>query len=126
NLTIRRARLDKRGFDSLEQPENTPLKKLHIIECDVNDDGLSDLLLIPEALQEISITQVQFPSPPLKESPDDIEDYILAMQAAEHSLITMSIDFASLSSENPLKLRRFESIKFLELRDYQLFGQPGG
>ena len=125
-LTIRRAKLDQRGFESLEQPSETPLKELHLVECDLNDDGLSNLLLIPEALQEITITQLQFPSPPLEESPDDIEDYILAMKSAEHSLQIISIDFATLSAENPLKLRGFECLKSLELRDYQLFGQSSG
>ena len=74
NLTIRRAKLDHRGFEGIEQPSETPLKELHLIECDINDDGLSDLLLIPEALQEITISQLQFPLPPLEESPDDVEE----------------------------------------------------
>lgn len=126
SLTIRRAKLDQRGFESLEQPSETPLKELHLIECDINDEGLSDLLLIPEALQEITIFQLQFPSPPLEESPDDVEDYIFAVQSAQHSLQTISINFATLSAENPMKLRGFESLKTLELRDYQLFGQPSG
>jgi hypothetical protein len=87
---------------------------------------LSDLLLIPDALQEITVTQLQFPSPPLEESPDDVEDYVLAMQSAQHSLKTISIGCATLSAENPLKLRGFESLTSLELRDYQLFGQSCG
>ena len=126
NLSIRRAKLDQRGFESLEQPSETPLRELHLIECDINDEGLSDLLLIPEALQEITITQLQFPSPPLEESPDDVEDYIFAIQSAQHSLQTVSIDFATLSAENPMKLRGYEALKSLELRDYQLFGQSSG
>jgi hypothetical protein len=123
DLTIRRAKLDQRGFESLEQPSDTPLKKLNLIECDINDDGLTDLLLLPEALQEITISQLEKPSPPLEESPGDVEDYILAMKSAEHSLCTISIDFPTLGAENPLKLREFDSLKYLELRDYQLFGQ---
>lgn len=123
NLTIRRARLDKRGFESLEQPSATPLKELHLIECDINDDALSDILLLPEDLREISMTQLDHPNPPLEESADDIEDYILALRSAQHSLKTISIDFPTLGSENPLKMRDFDVLTSLELRDYQLFGQ---
>lgn len=126
SLTIRRAKLDERGFESLEQPSETPLKALYFIECDINDDGLSELLLIPGSLTEISIFQSETPSPPLEESPDDVEDYILAMHPAQNSLETISIDFPSLGAENPLKLREFQSLKSLEIRDYQLFGQSSG
>lgn len=101
----------------------TALKVLHLIECDINDDALSDLLLHPEALKEFSITQIATPSPPLEESPDDIEDYILALQSARHSLETITIDFPTLGAENPLRLRDFEVLRELQLRDYQLFGQ---
>jgi hypothetical protein len=124
-LTIRRAKLDMQGFESLEKPEMTPLKELHLVECDINEDGLTDLLGFPEALKEISLTQLEVPFPPLEESPEDIEDFILAMQPVQHSLETISIDFATLGSENPLKLRGFDALTSLELRDYQLYGQSG-
>jgi hypothetical protein len=123
SLTIRRAKLDQRGFESLEKPEMTALKELHLIECDINDDALSDILLHPEALKEFSITQKETPFPPLEESPDDIEDYILALQSAQHSLETITIDFPTLGAENPLRLRDFEVLRELQLRDYQLFGE---
>lgn len=123
SLTIRRAKLDQRGFDSLEKPEYTALKELHLIECDINDDALSDILTHPEALKEFSITQLAIPKPPLEESPDDIEDYILALQSAQHSLETITIDFPTLGAENPLRLRDFDVLRELQLCDYQLFGQ---
>jgi hypothetical protein len=122
-LTIRRAKLDKRGFESVEQPSETSLTVLHLIECDINDDALSELLLFPDELKHITMTQLAIPSPPLEESSDDVEDYILAMRSADHSLETISIDFPTLNSENPLKLRAFESLRSLEIRHFQLFGQ---
>ena len=121
-VTIRRAKIDRRGFESLEKPE-TELRELHFIECDINDEALSDLLMLPESLQVFTITQREVPSPPLEESPDDVEDYILAIRSAEHSLESISIDFPTLGAENPLRLRDFDSLKTLEIRDYQLFGQ---
>lgn len=123
NLTIRRAKLDRRGFESLEQPAETPLKELHFIECDINDEGLTDILVIPEALEEITLTHSTDPILALEESSDDVEDYILAMKSAQHSLKTISIDSASLGAENPLKMRAFDMLTSLEIRDYQLFGQ---
>ncbi len=122
SLTIRRAKLDERGFESLEKPWETALKELHLIECDINDDALADLLVMPEALKEITITQLEIPEPPLEESPEFMEDYILSLRSAQHSLETISIDFATLSGKNPLKLRDFDQVKSLQLRDYQLFG----
>lgn len=101
----------------------TALKELHLIECDINDDALSDILLHPEALKEITITQLAVPKPPLEESPEDVEDYILALQSAQHSLQTISIDFPTLGAENPLRLRDFEVLRELQLRDFQLFGE---
>lgn len=122
-LIIRRAKLDTRGFDSLEKPENTALKELHLLECDINDDALSDILLHPEALQIITITQVAEPSPELEESPLDIGDYILALSSANHSLVTITIDFPTLVAKHALRLREFSALKSLTLRDYQLIGQ---
>ncbi|KAH8601907.1 hypothetical protein B0O99DRAFT_202902 [Bisporella sp. PMI_857] len=125
SLTIRRAKLDQRGFESLELPSETPLRELHLIECDINDDGLTELLLFPEALKEISMTQLEDPSPPLEETPEDLNDFILAFQSAMHSLETISIDFPTIKAKDPLKLREFEAVTSLELRDYQLFGASG-
>src|SRR5258706_15174118 len=45
------------------------------------------------------------------------------MRPNEHSLEAISIDFATLGAENPLRLRAFQSVKLLEIRPYQLFGQ---
>jgi len=125
SLTIRRAKLDQRGFESLELPSETPLKELHLIECDLNDDGLTELLLFPEALKEITMKQLETPNPPLEETPEDIEEYIFALHSAIHSLESISIDFPTLHCKNPLKLRDFEAVTSLELRDYQLFGTSG-
>jgi hypothetical protein len=125
-LTIRRAKLDERGFESLEQPSETGLRELHLLECDINDDALSDILLMPEALKVITITQLEVPSPPLEHSPDDIEDYILALRSAHHSLHAITIDFATLGAENALRLREFDTLKSLRLRDFQFFGQSLG
>jgi hypothetical protein len=122
-LTIRRAKLDQRGFDSLEKPSETALRELHFIECDINDDALADILMHPEALQEITITQLEVPNPELEESPENIDDYILALSSAQHSLGEISIDFPTLGAKNPLRLRDFEVLKSLQLRDFQLFGQ---
>lgn len=96
---------------------------LHLLECDINDEALSELLLFPDALKHITMTQLENPSPPLEESSDDTEDYILALRSADHSLETISIDFPTLTSENPLKLRAFERVTSLEIRHHQLFGQ---
>lgn len=122
-LTIRKAKLDERGFDSLEKPSETALKALHFIECDINDDALADILLHPEALQEFTITQLEVPIPELEESPENVDDYIVALSSAQHSLETISINFPTLGAKNPLRLREFEVLKSLQLRDYQLFGQ---
>ncbi|TVY60681.1 hypothetical protein LSUE1_G009653 [Lachnellula suecica] len=121
SLTIQKARLDERGFDSLEKPSETDLRVLHLIECDINDDALSDILLHPDALKEISITQLETPYPPLEEAPKYVEDYILALP--QHSIESITIDFPSLRGKNALRLREFEALKTLKIRDYQLFGQ---
>lgn len=77
----------------------------------------------PEALKEIHITQLEEPMPPLEEAPDDVGDYILAFKSAMHSLETICIDFPTLGSKKPMRLREFVELKSLQLRDYQLFGQ---
>jgi hypothetical protein len=123
SLTLRRGKLDHRGFDALEKPEFTALKELHFIECDIDDDALTDILLHPEALREFTITQLASPDPELEESPEDVEDYILALKSAQHSLESITIDFPTLGAENPLRLRDFEVLKSIQIRDYQLFGQ---
>ena len=99
------------------------MKELHFIDCDINDDALADILLHPEALREFTITQLETPDPQLEESPENIDDYITALSSAQHSLETISIDFPTLGAKNPLRLREFEVLKSLQLRDYQLFGQ---
>jgi hypothetical protein len=102
----------------------TGLKELHFIDCDINDDALSDILLHPEALKEFTMTQTQAePNPPLEESPADAGDYIFALNSAQHSLETISIDYATLGGRKALRLRDFVALKSLSLRDYQLFGQ---
>jgi hypothetical protein len=101
----------------------TALKELKLEECDINDDALSDLLTHPESLKEITITQLANPSPALEESPLDIEDYIIALRSAQHSLETITIDFPTLGAEDSLRLREFDALRELQLRDYQLFGE---
>jgi len=121
-LTIRHARLDSRGFESLEKPWETGLKELRLIECDINDDALSDLLFLPEALTEIEITQLAVPEPELEEAPDNVDDYIFALNGQSHSLQSISIDFPTIGGHKPLKLREFDNLTTLEIRDHQLFG----
>ena len=123
SLTIRRARLDTHGFSGVEQPSETSLTTLHLIDCDINSDALSELLLFPDALKHITINMSETPKPELEESSDETEDYILALRSADHSLETISLDFPSLTSEKPLRLRPFEQLKSLEIRHSQLFGQ---
>ncbi|KAF5025722.1 hypothetical protein F66182_2189 [Fusarium sp. NRRL 66182] len=123
-LVIKRAKLDDRGFELIERPHNTALSKLHLIECDINDDALSDLLMFPEALKEFVMTQKEEPYPELEESSSSIRDYIMALNSASHSLETLTIDFPLLCSSRPLALREFVSLKTLRLNwDYQLFGK---
>jgi hypothetical protein len=123
-LTITRARLDEKGFESVEQPSETALTTLKLINCDINDDALSELLLFPDALKEITITHSANPEPPLEESANaTMSDYILALGSANHSLESISIDFPTLGGTKALRMREFEQLHTLELRDYQLFGQ---
>ncbi|CAJ2502031.1 Uu.00g048840.m01.CDS01 [Anthostomella pinea] len=123
-LIIKRAKLDHRGFDFIEQPHQTALKKLHLIECDINDDALSDILEFPEALKEFVMTQVPEPVPELVDSSDNIADYICALSSASHSLQSILIDFPSLSGFKALRMRDFVALKTLRVNwDYQLFGK---
>ncbi|KAK7424662.1 hypothetical protein QQZ08_008545 [Neonectria magnoliae] len=123
-LVIRRAKLDHRGFDLIERPHETALSKLHLIECDINDDALSDLLVFPRALKEFVMTQTEDPSPELEESSDSIRDYVIALDSASHSLETVTIDFPLLQTSRPLALRGFTALKTLRINwDHQLFGK---
>ncbi|RYP85963.1 hypothetical protein DL770_004976 [Monosporascus sp. CRB-9-2] len=124
SLTIRRAKLDHRGFDFIERPHQTALKKLHLIECDINDDALSDILELPEALKEFVMTQTPEPEPELEESSINIGDYIIALKSARHSLESVTIDFPTLVGYRALRMRDFTALKTLRINwDYQLFGK---
>lgn len=124
SLTIRKARLDDRGFDSLERPHETALKKLHLIECDISDDTLSDVLEFPIGLEEFVMTQLEEPEPDLEESSDSFSDYIIALDSQKHSLKSIVIDFPTLGCRKTLRLRDFEALRELRMNwDYQLFGK---
>ncbi len=124
SLVIKRAKLDIRGFDSIERPHQTALKKLHLIECDINDDALSDILEFPDGLVEFAMTQTPEPHPELEESSDNIGDYITALKSQGHSLETITIDFQALTGLKSLRMRDFETLKRLCINwDYQLFGK---
>ncbi|KAJ4376824.1 hypothetical protein N0V86_006942 [Didymella sp. IMI 355093] len=124
NLTIRRAKLDDRGFDSLERPHETALKKLHLIECDISDDTLSDVLEFPIGLEEFVMTQLEEPEPDVEESSDSFSDYIIALGSQAHSLKSITIDFPTLGCRKTLRMREFEALKELRMNwDYQLFGK---
>ncbi|KAI1122167.1 hypothetical protein F5Y10DRAFT_281901 [Nemania abortiva] len=123
-LYIRRARLDYRGFDFIERPHELPLKKLHLIECDISDDALGDVLELPRALDEFVMTQSAEPRPPLEESSDNLGDYIVALQSQCESLEHITIDFPSMGSRRPLRMRDFVSLKTFRINwDWQLFGK---
>jgi hypothetical protein len=123
-LTIRRAKLDERGFDHIERPHQTALKQLHLIECDINDDSLGDLLELPEALEEFVMTQTEEPEPELEESSDNVGDYILAAQSQAEFLQSITIDHPNLTGRKALRMREFGALKTLRLNwDYQLFGK---
>ena len=123
-LVIKKAKLSQTGFDYIEQPHDTALKKLHLIECDFNDDALSDILVFPESLTEFVMTQTSDSPAQLEESSDRIDDYILALKSASHSLVTITIDFPSLKGHKALRMREFEALKTLRINwDYQLFGK---
>ncbi|KAH7346067.1 hypothetical protein BKA66DRAFT_478329 [Pyrenochaeta sp. MPI-SDFR-AT-0127] len=124
SLTIRRAKLDEKGFDHIERPHETALKKLHLIECDINDDSLGDLLELPEALEEFVMTQIEEPEPDLEESSDNVGDYILALKSQAEFLKSITIDFPTLTGRKALRMREFEALTTLRLNwDYQLFGK---
>lgn len=123
-LVIKRAKLDYRGFDMPEQPHETALKKIHLIECDINDDALSDILMFPEALEEFVMTQSADPFPDLEESSASIRDYMSAISSASKSLKSITIDFPQLITTRALALRDFEALTTLRINwDHQLFGK---
>ncbi|KAI1325143.1 hypothetical protein F5Y16DRAFT_378943 [Xylariaceae sp. FL0255] len=123
-LYIRRAKLDYRGFDFIERPHELPLKKLHLIECDISDDALGDVLELPKALEEFVMTQSAEPTPDLEESSDNIGDYISALSSQCESLQSITIDFPTMGSRRPLKMRDFVALKIFRLNwDWQLFGK---
>jgi hypothetical protein len=123
-LVIKRAKLNERGFDAIESPHETALSKLHLIDCDINDDALSDILVFPKALKEFVMTQDEDPTPELEESSDSIRDYMAALRPARHSLETITIDSPSLRSSRALALRDFTALKTLRLNwDHQLYGR---
>ncbi|KAF9731922.1 hypothetical protein PMIN06_003090 [Paraphaeosphaeria minitans] len=123
-LTLRRAKFDEQGFNFLERPHQTALKKLHLIECDINDDGLGDLLELPEALEEFVMTHQDEPEPELEESSDSVADYIHALNSQSESLISITIDSPSMTSRKVLRMREFGALKTLRLNwDYQLFAK---
>ncbi|KAH6648807.1 hypothetical protein BKA67DRAFT_575862 [Truncatella angustata] len=123
-LTIRRAKLDYRGFDFIERPHETTLQKLHLIECDISDDALSDVLEFPEGLREFVMTQAAEPAPELEESSDNFSDYIMALKSQAHSMESITIDHPTLTGRKPLRMRNYEVLSSLRMNwDYQLFGK---
>lgn len=72
------------------------------------------------------MTQTREPSPPLEETGEDVEDYVLTLSSQAHALESVVIDFATLGAESAMRLREFQQLTSLRLRDFQLFGQPEG
>ncbi|KAI0509375.1 hypothetical protein F5B22DRAFT_638030 [Xylaria bambusicola] len=123
-LIIRRAKLDYRGFDFIERPHELPLKKLHLIECDISDDALGDVLELPKAMEEFVMTQSPEPTPELEESSDNMGDYIVALRSQCESLKSITIDFPTMGSRRSLRMRDFTALKVLRINwDWQLFGR---
>ncbi|KAI0908581.1 hypothetical protein F4823DRAFT_485674 [Ustulina deusta] len=123
-LFIRRAKLDYRGFDFIERPHQLPLKKLHLIECDISDDALGDVLELPKALEEFVMTHSAEPTPELEESSDNLGDYIVALRSQCESLESVTIDFPTMGSRRSLRMRDFVALKVFRLNwDWQLFGR---
>ncbi|KAI1429214.1 hypothetical protein F5Y12DRAFT_782181 [Xylaria sp. FL1777] len=123
-LFIRRAKLDYRGFDFIERPHELPLKKLHLIECDISDDALGDVLELPKALEEFVMTQSAEPTPDLEESSDNMGDYIVALRSQCESLQSITIDFPTMGSRRSLRMRDFVALRVFRVNwDWQLFGR---
>lgn len=125
-LTIRRAKLDERGFDFMERPHSTALKSLRLLECDINDDSLADIMEFPEGLREFYLYHTAEPNPDLEESSDEICEHIMALKDQAETLESITVDHPTLAGRRVLRLRDFQSVKYLRLnRDTQLFGKTG-
>lgn len=125
-LTIKRAKLDEKGFDSLERPHSTSLKTLRLIECDINDDSLADILEFPEGLREFYMYHTADPQPELEESSSEINEHIMALKDQAETLESITIDHPTLGGRKVLRLRDFQSCRTLRLNwDTQLFGKTG-
>lgn len=125
-LTIRRAKLDERGFDFMERPHSTALKSLRLLECDINDDSLADIMEFPEGLREFYLYHTAEPTPDLEEGSDEICEHIMALKDQAETLESITIDHPTLGGRRVLRLRDFQSVKYLRLnRDTQLFGKTG-
>lgn len=124
SLTIKRAKLDERGFDSLERPHSTALKSLHLLECDINDDALADIMEFPEGLREFVMFHDPYPEPELEESSDEINEFVMALKPCAETLETIVIDHPTLGGRKVLRMRDFVAVKTLRLNfDTQLFGK---
>lgn len=124
DLIIKRAKLDERGFDSLERPHSTGLKKLHFIECDINDDALADIMEFPEALKEFYMYHTAEPVPELEESSDEINEFVMALKPCAESIETIIVDHPTLGGRKVLRMRDFTALKTMRLNfDTQLFGK---
>lgn len=125
-LTIKRARLDERGFDSLERPHSTALQRLEFVECDINDDALADIMEFPEALREFHMYHTADPQPPLEESSDEVNEFVMALKPCAETLETVVIDQPTLGGRKVLRMRDFLALKHLRFNfDTQLFGKTG-
>lgn len=125
-LTIRRARLDERGFDFMERPHSTALKSLRLLECDINDDSLADIMEFPEGLREFYLYHTPEPNPDLEEGSDEICEHVMALRDQAETLESITIDHPTLAGRKVLRLRDFQNVKYLRLnRDTQLFGKTG-
>ncbi|KAI3395269.1 hypothetical protein diail_1623 [Diaporthe ilicicola] len=125
-LTIRRARLDERGFDFMERPHSTALKSLRLIECDINDDSLADIMEFPEGMREFYLYHTADPFPELEESSDEISEHVMALRDQAETIESITVDHPTLGGRKVLRLRDFQSARYLRLnRDTQLFGKTG-
>lgn len=125
-LTIRRAKLDERGFDFMERPHSTALKSLRLLECDINDDSLADIMEFPEGLREFYLYHTPDPAPDLEEGSDEVCEHVMALKDQAETLESITIDHPTLAGRRVLRLRDFQSVKYLRLnRDTQLFGKTG-
>lgn len=127
-LTITRAKLDERGFDSLERPyrHSTALRSLHLLQCDINDDALADIMEFPEALKEFVMVHDPYPEPELEESSDEINEFVMALKPCAATIETIVIDHPTLGGRKVLRMRDFVAVKTLRLNfDTQFFGKTG-